>query len=100
MGQDAWNMDEEEPKTYEFITVSKTEEIKISATQTRIKKHVMKKIGFSRRRPEKNPILCDTVINPCLPLGPTAVDPFATYPHQLGESEQGLVAYSELYAKF
>jgi hypothetical protein len=84
------------PAGFQFITISgdPEDEAKSSAIRTRVKKHVMKDIGRSRRRPKKN-IIFELVIEPRSLPGTGDVDPFAPYPIEMGATERELITYSE-----
>jgi hypothetical protein len=86
------------PPILEFITFSgdPEDEAKSSAIRTQVKKHVMKDIGRSRRRPKKNEIF-EVLIDPRSVLGTGDVDPFAPYPIEMGATERELVTYSEYF---
>jgi hypothetical protein len=80
----------------EFITISGNpeDEAKSETVRTRVKKHVMKDIGLSRRRPKKNKVF-EMLINPRAIVGTGDVDPFAPYPIDLGPAERELIANSK-----
>jgi hypothetical protein len=82
------------PRSFEFITVSDPNEGRSSEMRTKVKKHVMRDIGLTRRRPKKNPVLLDVVLDPRAKVGSTSTDPFASYPYELQDNERKLVNYS------
>jgi hypothetical protein len=85
-------------KPLEFITISGNpdDEARSSVVRTRVKKHVMKDIGFSRRRPKKNKMF-EVMIDPRTVVGFGDVDPFAPYPVDIGPTERELIATSKSF---
>jgi hypothetical protein len=80
-------------KTFEFITVNDPAEHRSTELRKKVKRHVMKDIGLSRRRPKKNPIVLDVVLDPRAHVGSTSTDPF--FPRELQDNERELVNSSE-----
>jgi hypothetical protein len=101
---------------FEFINVDNLDDTKSTEIRRKVKKHVMKDIGASRRRPQKNPIILDTVLDldasteqdpqasvdpgtvldPRAQIDAVAMNPFARYPRSLHPHEHDLLRYSEI----
>ncbi|KAF2435919.1 hypothetical protein EJ08DRAFT_294615 [Tothia fuscella] len=75
----------------EFIIITNPEDSRASAVRTRVKQHVMKDIGRSRRRPKKK-IQFELSADPRSNVGPTEVDPFAPFPIEMGATEKRLIS--------
>jgi hypothetical protein len=86
---------------YEFITFSKLDKMRDAKAKSTIRKHAMKDIGISRRKPKKNQIIE-------IPLDVTALmhpapswwlghspDPFVKYPMELSRDGHELIANSK-----
>ena len=91
------------PTSFEFVTFANPNGMREKGVKTQIRKHAMKDIGATRRRPKKRRQrsieLC--VLSPIAP-SPTstivtsgAVDPFLQYPVELGRTEKELVTNSK-----
>jgi hypothetical protein len=81
-------------KRLEFITVSDPNDAKAAAIRTRVRKHVMKDIGRSRRRPKKQITSFELILNPQCQLGSQETDPFVQFPIEMGTTEKALLSSS------
>jgi hypothetical protein len=82
------------PKRLEFITVSDPNDAKAAAIRTRVRKHVMKDIGRSRRQPKKQPTTIELIFDPQCQLGSREIDPFVRFPIEMGPTEKALLSSS------
>ena len=94
------------PTSFEFVTFSDLGGMRDAGVKSQIRKHAMKDIGITRRRPDKRrrgyiELCLDLLPNLSVPspvwtsVGSGAIDPFLTYPVELGHVERELVANSK-----
>lgn len=97
------------PTSFEFITFSNLSRMRDAAAKSQIRKHAMKDIGVTRRRPDKRRRGCIEVPLELLPrmaapspvvtsIGYAAIDPFLKYPVELDHVGKELVANSKSIA--
>ena len=93
------------PTSFEFVTFSDLQHMRGRAATSQIRKHAMKDIGITRRRPEKRRrgyIELPWELLPIMPapystsIGGGAIDPFLGCPVELDDVGKRLVAYSKL----
>jgi hypothetical protein len=75
--------------------MSGPEDAKAAAVRTRVRKHVMKDIGRSRRKPKKN-VTVKLIVDPQCPLGSRDIDSFIRFPIEMGQTEKALISNSKL----
>ena len=94
------------PTSFEFVTFSDVGRMRDAGVKSQIRKHAMKDIGVTRRRPDKRRRGCIELLVELMPVvtapspvttsvGSNAIDPFLRYPVELGHVERELVANSK-----